>query len=490
MSIDTLQTLFVSAILRTCDLNLRTILAVIKMFKAFAFYTAVIALGVAVGVKFYLESVPEMPKMDFQRWWGDGQKPDKEDQSIRPFKIVFNESMIADLKNRLKNRRPFRQPLEGVQSQYGINTVYLEKIIKYWLKEYNFTERADRLNRFPHYKTRIQGLDIHYIHAKPEVKGKKVLPLLMLHGWPSSSKEFDMVIPILTKPRDDFDFVFEVIAADLPGFGFSQGTNKPGLNPLQIGTIMSNLMRRLGFKKYYIQAGDWGSQSATHMSTFVPEEVLGYHINMPVSSRPISLVKFFLGSLFPSLFMEEKFVSRIYPLKQFFSYLLRESGYFHLQATKPDTVGVALTDSPAGLAAYTLEKIGVCSNRDQLDTPHGGLDNINIDDLLDTVTIAWANDCIVTSMRIYSEAFVQPELFVMHNIPTPVPTAAINFKYEVVYQPDWILRDKFVNLVRSTTLEFGGHFAGMHTPKELADDVFESVKEFIQFDAKTQSKRT
>lgn len=130
--------------------------------------------------------------------------------------------MIEDLKNRLRNRRPFRQTLDGIQSQYGINTSYLEKIINYWLEEYNFKARAERLNKFPHYKTRIQGLDIHYIHVKPEGKGKKVLPLLMLHGWPSSSKEFDKVIPILTKPRDGFDFVFEVVAADLPGFGFSQ----------------------------------------------------------------------------------------------------------------------------------------------------------------------------------------------------------------------------------------------------------------------------
>ncbi|CAF4801369.1 unnamed protein product [Pieris macdunnoughi] len=451
------------------------------MLRSTLFYGAVVALGIGIGFKVYLLRPSPLPPMDFDRWWGDGPQPEDEDASIRPFVIVFNESMVEDLKSRLRNRRPFTPPLYGAQSQYGMNTKYLDELLTYWSDKYNFTERAERLNKFSHYKTTIQGLDIHYIHVKPEGKGKKVLPLLMLHGWPSSSKEFDKVIPMLTTPKDGYEFIFEVIAADLPGFGFSQGTRKPGLSPLQVGTIMSNLMRRLGHNMYYIQAGDWGSQVATHMTTFIPHEILGFHTNMPVSSRPISNVKYIIGSLFPNLIMDEKYINRIYPIRKLFDYVLRESGYFHLQATKPDTIGVALSDSPAGLAAYTLEKIGVCSNRHQLNTPHGGIENIDRDDLLDTVTIVWANECIVTSMRIYAEAFAHADVFMMHNIPTVVPTAAINFKHEVVYQPDWILRDKFLNLVRSTTHDFGGHFAAMQTPKALADDVFESVKEIISF---------
>ncbi|XP_034829183.1 juvenile hormone epoxide hydrolase-like [Maniola hyperantus] len=459
------------------------------MFKNFALFVAFAAVGVGIGTKYYqLQSVPDLPELDLERWWGDGDKPKQEDKSIRPFKIVFNDSMIEDLKSRLKNRRSYIRPMDGTQSEYGINTIYLENILKYWLKDYNFKERAERLNRFPHFKTKIQGLDIHYIRVKPEVKNVKVLPLLLMHGWPSSSKEFDMAIPMLTKPRRGYDFVFEVVAVDLPGFGFSEGTNKPGLNPLQIGIIMRNLMKRLGFNKYYIQAGDWGSQAGTHLATVFQDEVLGFHTNMPVSSRPISNLKYVIGSLFPSFIVEDQHRHRMYPIKDLFSYLMRESGYFHLQATKPDTIGAALADTPAGLAAYTLEKIGICSNRDTLQTPHGGLEEINIDDLLDTVTILWANERITMSMRVYAEAFAWPEVFVVHDIPTYVPTAAINFQYEVVYQPDWILRDKFPNLVHSTTLDFGGHFAAMHTPKELVDDVFESVVEFIKFHSRNSSK--
>lgn len=130
--------------------------------------------------------------------------------------------MIQDLKQRLRNRRPFTKPLEGIQSEYGMNTVYLESVLDYWLNKYDFKKRAAMLNKFPHFKTRIQGLNLHFVKVKPDVKGMRVLPLLMLHGWPSSSKEFDKVIPMLTTARKGYDFVFEVIAVDLPGFGFSE----------------------------------------------------------------------------------------------------------------------------------------------------------------------------------------------------------------------------------------------------------------------------
>ncbi|KAJ2950976.1 hypothetical protein O0L34_g5353 [Tuta absoluta] len=449
------------------------------MSKLFTISLALIFLLLGIVV-YMIQHVPEIPDLDLQRWWGEGENPKQEDTSIRPFKIEFNDSMIADLKQRLRNRRPFTKPLEGIQSQYGINTIYLEEKLNYWLEQYDFKKRAELLNKFPHYKTRIQGLDMHFIRVKPEAKDKKVLPLLMLHGWPSSSKEFVKVIPKLTTPRKEYDFVFEVIAVDLPGYGFSEGSAKPGLTTVQIGIIMRNLMKRLGFQKYYIQAGDWGSQCATHMTVMFPDEILGFHTNMPLSSMPKSMVKLLLSALVPFLFEHSE---RVFPLPKTLAYLVRETGYFHLQATKPDTIGVALTDSPAGLAGYLMEKIGICVNSDQLDTPHGGLDNLDLDDVLDTITIMWTNNCVTTATRLYAEgtSLQWPETGILHKIPTKVPTAALNLKYEVVYQFDFILRDKFHNLVHSTTLDFGGHFAALHTPDALVDDVFEATVAFLNF---------
>nr|UTQ10529.1 juvenile hormone epoxide hydrolase-1 [Antheraea pernyi] len=443
---------------------------------------AVVAIGSGMVISYILYRIPEPPELDLQRWWGVGSKPKDEDKSIRPFTIDFNNTAVDDLKQRLLNRRPFTKPLEGIQSEYGMNTDYLGNVLDYWRDTYDFKRRVELLNKFSHYKTKIQGLDIHFIRERPKVKDNvEVLPLLMLHGWPSSSKEFDKVIPKLITPKEGYDIVFEVIAADLPGFGFSEATNKPGLSPLQIGVIMRNLMLRLGFDKFYIHAGDWGAQCATHMATMFPDQVLGIHLTMPLSSMPISLIKVIVGSLFPRLIIEPKHIHRVYPLRNLFSYLLRESGYFHMQATKPDTIGVALTDSPAGLAAYIMEKMAICSNRDQLDTPHGGLENLNLDDVLDTITITWLNSCAVTSMRLYAEGHSSKDVNTVHKIPTEVPTAVINFRYEVLYQPDWILRDKFLNLVRSTVIDYGGHFAALHTPEELADDILASAVEFVKY---------
>lgn len=445
----------------------------------------VVLIGAFIGLKYAAYKAKQVPQLDLQKWWGTGNRPEIQDESIRPFKINFNDTMISDLKQRIKNRRKFTKTLEGMQSRYGMNSDYLQTILNYWVDKYDFKERVELLNRFPHYKTKIQGLDLHYIHVKPKVNDNiQVLPLLMLHGWPSSSKEFVKVIPLLTTPKKGYDFVFEVVAADLPGFGFSEGTNKPGLNPVQIGIMMRNLMLRLGYTKFYMQAGDWGSQCATHMATLFPENILGYHCNMPISSRPISYIKLLVGSLFPNWADKDR-PERVYPLKKHLSYLIRESGYFHIQSTKPDTVGVALTDSPSGLAAYLMEKMAICSNRDQLDTLHGGLENLDLDDVLDTVTITWMSECIVTSSRLYAEGFYYPEVSMVHNIPTDVPTAAVKFLYEVVYQPDWILKDKFKNLVRSTSYDYGGHFAALQTPNVLSDDLFASVKEFITFNSKT-----
>lgn len=248
---------------------------------------------------------------------------------------------MEDLKHRLKTARDFTPPLEGINQEYGINTKLLKEIVDFWLNKYDWREREKFLNQFPQFKTNIQGLDIHYIHVKPQKvpENIKILPLLLLHGWPGSVREFYEIIPMLTTVQKDKNFVFEVIVPSLPGYGFSQAAVRPGLGGEKVAVIFKNLMKRLGFEKYYVQGGDWGSLIGSSMARFFPEYVKGIHLNMCVSSSLKSRLKMLIGSFWPSLVVEEEKKHKIYPLSDFISNMFLEFGYMHLQATKPDTVG-------------------------------------------------------------------------------------------------------------------------------------------------------
>ncbi|GBP32300.1 Juvenile hormone epoxide hydrolase [Eumeta japonica] len=317
---------------------------------------------------------PKPPVLDADEWWGPDHLKATRDESIKPFKIVFKPDMIKDLKDRLSRARKWTPPLEGVAFEYGFNSKSLEKVLQYWKDSYQFEAREKYLNTYPQFTTFIQGLSIHFIRVKPDAtQGVEVVPLLLLHGWPGSVREFYELIPLLTKQRPGRNFVFEVVIPSLPGYGFSDAAVRPGLATPQKAVIMRNLMRRLGYQKFYVQGGDWGSVIVSNMATLFPEDILGHHTNLPFVQHKCTLLKTLVGSVFPSWVVEEKYAERMYPLSKFFSFLLEESGYLHLQATKPDTVGVALTDSPAGLAAYILEKFSTMTLFDYKHLPDGGL---------------------------------------------------------------------------------------------------------------------
>lgn len=227
----------------------------------------------------------------------------------------------------------------------------------------------------------------------------------MLHGWPGSFREFYGVIPLLTQPQEGKDFVFELIIASLPGFGFSQPASKPGLGALECAVVFKNLMQRLGFEKYYLHGGDWGAVIVTAMSSLYPNSVLGMHSTMCFDDSPSATIKMILGSFYPSFIIDKKYENKIYPISATFERMLLEFGYMHLQATKPDTVGVGLNDSPVGLAAYILEKYITWTNEDGKTLPDGGLkQKYSYVELLDTVMIYWVTNSITTSMRIYAES--------------------------------------------------------------------------------------
>lgn len=412
--------------------------------------------------------------MQDETWWGNGKPFSNEDTTIKPFTINVSQTVLDNLNSRLDHALPLQRPLEGVQQQYGMNTNHLATIIDFWRTKYNWRERESVLNKFPQYTVSVQGLKIHFMHVKPKAdKDVEVLPLLILHGWPSSVREFFEIIPPLTEDDGKRSFVFEVIAPSLPGFAFSEPTNRPGLDPMEIAVIFKNLMQRLGFEKYYVHGGDWGGQIAAVMATLFPEKVLGMHSNFCFVNTPLAHARVILGSFFPSLVVSKEDEDKLYPLWEKYMRWIKESGYMHIQATKPDTIGVGLRDSPAGLAAYLLEKYIVFTNPEWKNLEDGGLTKkFKLEDLLDNVMIYWISGCITTSMRLYAEAFNMKYISMkLSQIPTSVPSGCARFTHEVVYQPEVVLKDKFPNLVHVADYE-GGHFAAAEEPEILTNDLY------------------
>ncbi|KAM3958733.1 juvenile hormone epoxide hydrolase-like [Aphomia sociella] len=420
-----------------------------------------------------------IPGLDYNAWWGLEKFRGIEDTSIRPFRINFTDEMTQDLKYRLKHRRPLIPSFEGVWFDYGINSNVVEEWSSYWEKEYPFKYRQEILNRLPHYKTSIQGLDIHFVWAKPQTpRYVEVVPLLLLNGWPSSIAEFADVIPLLVAPSHQRQFAVEVISPTLPGFTLSDGAVRPGLSPIDIAVMFRNLMRRLGFTKYYVQGGDFGSVIANSLATLFPQEILGYHSNMPyLLSLPARLPAIAAGlipTMANSIYVGNNTKGRTSEDN------IQQLAYLYHQATKPDTLGMALNESPSGLLAYLLEKLHFGAVLDRRENAGARIETfIPKDAILDTITLYWMTNSITTSMRIYAETYNR-RTFAMNidEIPTPVPTWIIEAKYEVSAFSIGTLQNKYPNLIHHSTLEIGGHFLPYELPELFSNDILDAITAF------------
>ncbi|XP_075060566.1 epoxide hydrolase 1-like [Mixophyes fleayi] len=415
-------------------------------------------------------------------WWGSGEKPQKnEDVSVRPFRIEVSDEDIQDLHDRLDRTR-YVSPLEDSQFHYGMNGAELQKIVSYWRNTFDWGKQVEIINRYPHYKTSIEGLELHFIHVKPPhlPPGQKAIPLLMVHGWPGSFYEFYHILPLLTEPGKhglDPNFTFEVICPSIPGYGFSEAPHKKGFNAVAAARIFYKLMLRLGFSEFYLQGGDWGSLITTTLSQMKPESVKGLHLNfLPLGKGGFKvLVSLLLGRYLPWLVgMTREDVRRVYPYFEKNVYaLLRESGYLHIQATKPDSVGSALNDSPAGLAAYILEKFSTGTNPDFRQLEDGGLQRkYSMDDLLTNVMIYWTTGSITSSMRFYKENFTRDmQSSPSNRTPVYVPTGIAAFPYELMHAPLIWAKERHKNIITYSYMPRGGHFAALEEPELLARDI-------------------
>ncbi|KAH8402034.1 hypothetical protein KR009_009316 [Drosophila setifemur] len=442
-----------------------------------------LAMLAAIGYKNYrdLAAPGTRPDLDNNAYWGPKLKePYQENKAILPYDISVNPEVIEDLKKQLSRPLKAHEPLEGVAFEYGFNAKHLAKVVKYWRDTYlaKWGEREQYLKKLDHYQTEIQGLKIHFIHAKPtEVKGqkaKKVLPLLLMHGWPGTVREFYDFIPLLTTPSDKSDYVFEVIAPSLPGYGWSQGSSKTGFGVAQVAVVMRNLMLRLGFNKFVVQGGDWGSLIGSNVASLFPENVLGYHSNMCSNNSPLGSLKLLASGIFPSFFgpADSRYAHFYKGLGDLFATIMEEMGYAHIQASKPDTIGNALIDNPVGLASYILEKFSTWTNPEYRKLPDGGLTKkFTYDQLLDNVMIYYVTNSITTSMRLYSESMNKGQLALkVDSVPIQAKAGCTNFLHEITHVPECQLANKFPNLIHVTHYEDGGHFPAFEVPQQLYED--------------------
>jgi microsomal epoxide hydrolase len=358
---------------------------------------------------------------------------------------------LKGLRRRLAATR-FPDQIPDTGWDYGAELSYMKELLSYWLDEFDWRKQEAKLNRFDHFRTDIDGQGIHFIHARS--KSENAFPVLISHGWPGSVVEFLKVIEPLTDPEAHggrAEDALHVICPSLPGYGFSDPTHERGYDVQSMAEAFAKLMARLGYNRYGAQGGDWGALITTNLARIDPEHVAGIHLNMPMALPPPE------GD--EGLTNEEKA-----EVAEAESFEKNETGYQRIQATKPQTLGFALNDSPAGLAAWIVEKFRTWSDCD------GDVEScFTKDELLTNITVYWATRTITSSVRLYYETFKSLRVgFIGPKIETP--TGVARFPREIYKPPrKWV--EKHYNVTHWTVMPRGGHFAAMEQPGLFADDV-------------------
>jgi pimeloyl-ACP methyl ester carboxylesterase len=368
-------------------------------------------------------------------------------EDVKPFKIDVPAEAVADLVGRL-NRTRWAEPAPVADWSQGVPLRYLQDLCQYWADGYDWSARQDYLNSFPQYTTVIDGLEIHFLHVASPHSG--ALPLVLTHGWPGSFVEFLETIGPLTDPPaygGDAKDAFHVVVPSLPGYAFSAKPTETGWGVQRTAQAWASLMTRLGYQRYGAQGGDWGSMVTTSLGQQDPEHVAGIHLNMVIG--------------FPSPDDGEPTDREKEALASVNDYMSRDSGYSKQQSTRPQTLGYALVDSPAGQCAWILEKFWSWS-----DTGGDPVGVLGADRILDNVMLYWLPATGASSGRMYWESFSNPPLG-----PVSVPMGASVFPKEIFRASRrWAAR-QYSDIRYWGEPAVGGHFAAFEQPKIFVDEV-------------------
>ena len=380
---------------------------------------------------------------------------------VKPFTITVEDSVLDDLRHRLAETRwPDEIPNTGWD--YGSNLAYIKELVEYWRTDFNWRAQEAKLNEFNHFKSEVDGLDIHFIHEKG--KGRNPIPLIITHGWPSCFFEMTKIIPLLTDPAShggDSADSFDVVAPSLPGFGFSYHAKDRGMEVHRVAGMWNKLMiQNLGYSKFAAQGGDIGSGVTACLGFSHSDSLYGIHLTSITRPTP------YFGPGSRAVTEEEQAL-----INQRDKWFDDEGGYNHIQGTKPQTLAYGLNDSPAGLASWIVEKYRTWS-----DCGGDVERSYTKDELLTIVTIYWVTQTISSSTRMYFEN--RKNLWVMdkdQKVPTPAGMAM--FPQEISKPPrEWAERSYDVR--RWTEMTQGGHFAALEEPQLLAEEIRAFFKDF------------
>lgn len=373
-------------------------------------------------------------------------------QAITPQPYAFSDAALADLRARLANTRwPEAEPVDGWEQ--GAKLAHVQELCAYWQDGHDWRACEARLNALDPSVTTIDGLDIHFLHLRsPE---PDALPLVLTHGWPGSVLEFLDVAAPLADPRShggDLRDAFHVVIPALPGYGMSGKPTQTGWNVPRIARAWIELMRRLGYDKFVAQGGDWGSAVTNALGASGDPAVLAIHLNM-VTLR-----------LTPEE-MAEATPDEAKALASLQNYMTEGNGYAVQQASRPQTLGYGLTDSPAGQAAWIYEKYWDWTDCDAKNgrDPENALSK---DQMLDNITLYWLTASATSSARLYRESFRT-----FNADPVQVPVGCSIFPHEIFRASRRWAERRYPKIIHWNELPKGGHFAAWEQPAVFVDEV-------------------
>ncbi len=366
---------------------------------------------------------------------------------IKKIVIEIAQSHLDDLKSKLRLTR-WTDEIEGSGWNYGANLNYMKELSDYWLNYFDWRKTESEINKYGNFIATIDEYKIHFLHIKG--KGVKSIPLIITHGWPTSFLEMMKLIPLLTENKDHS---FDLVIPSMMGYGFSEKITQPGCNVVFMAELWHKLMTELGYEKYGVQGGDFGSGVSTSLAMKYPEHIIGIHLN------------YIPGTYVPVLEENEEFTKEENDYLDYEeAWYSKEGGYSLQQNTKPLTLAYGLNDSPIGLCAWIVEKMHGWADC------NGYIGNVfTMDELLSNVTLYWITQTIHSSIRLYGENNKVP-LTIGKDSHINIPTGIAHFLHEEPFPPR-IFIERGYNIQHWTEFPSGGHFPAMEKTDLLAEDI-------------------